>query len=95
MKVSMHAVKRFVQRVLQKEPTKENLYQFSLVLNKLLGGVEVRGVKGYVVMPGFSDFVAAYENGVFTTVLKKEWVKKEMLYKSGKLSRRDFLKSKL
>jgi adenine deaminase len=54
--------------------------------------VEVRGAKGYVVMPGFSDFVVVYENGSFLSVLKKEWVREKVLYKAGKISKREMRK---
>jgi len=93
MKASYHFTKRFIQRVLKKSDfTKKEFYMMYVYLNKILNNLEVRHSRGYVVMPGFSDFIIAYNEGIATTILKKEWIKHELMFRSGKISKREYLK---
>jgi len=96
MKATYHLAKRFIQRVLNKEEFSETeFYSIYIYLSNVLKNVQVRGVKGYVVMPDFNDYVLAYNEGVVTTILKKEWVKDDLMYFSNKMSKKDFLKAKV
>jgi len=96
MKATYHLAKRFLERVLKKaEFSDEDVYKIYFYLNSVLKKLQVRGVKGYVVMPDFSNYVLAYKEGVATTILEKEWVKEDLMYFSNKISKKDYLKSRL
>ena len=95
MKATYHLAKRFLERVLKKaEFNEEEIYKIQFYLNNVLQKLQVRSSKGYVVMPDFNKYVLAYNEGVATTILEKEWVKEDLMYMSNKINKKEFSKIK-
>ena len=92
MKITRHFTKRFIQRVLKREFNNQEFYEIHFYLEKMFEKIKVRNIRGYFVMPGHSDFVVAYEKDIIKTLLKKEWVKDEILFRSGKISKKEYKK---
>ena len=95
MKATFHSAQRFLQRVLKKETyTDLEIKEIYFYLNELFKNIIPRSYRGYCPFPDNSDFVIAYQENKVTTILPKEYVKEEMLFSSGKLSKRDFRKKR-
>ena len=70
MKVSKHAVKRFLERVKGvKDFSKEEYKKTSLELTNLFKDVVTN--KRFVVVPHYPKFVGVIKNGVVVTILEK------------------------
>jgi len=93
MRVSVHATKRFLQRVLKKESyTSKELRDIYFYLNEMIKNIIPRSYRGYCAFPGNSNFVIAYQENTATTILPKEYIKEEVMYSEGKLSKKEFRK---
>jgi len=95
MKATFHLAQRFLERVLKKENyTEEELYKIYFYLKQVCSTIIPRNYKGYCVLPDNSNFVIAYTENTATTILPKEFVKDDLLYFGGKLSKKEYKKLK-
>ena len=95
MKASIHMAQRFLERVLNKNSySKKELYNTYIYLSEICKNIMPRGYRGYCPLPENSKFVIAYNENVATTILPKEYVKYDVLYNNGKLSKREYRRRK-
>ena len=93
MRATFHLAKRFLQRVLNKESyTSKELNDIYFYLNEIVKTIIPRSYRGYCTFPDNPNFVIAYQENIATTILPKEYIKEDILYLEGKLSKKEFRK---
>ena len=72
MKVTVHAAKRFLERVMSKTNyTYSDVNMALLFLEKTLQDVVVRSTSKHFVLPGFKNFKVVYRENTVITILPK------------------------
>jgi len=95
MKATKHLAQRFLERVLNKDSYSKNEFQNIMIyLKEVCKNIVPRSYRGYCPLPDNSNFVIAYSENVATTILPKEYIKYDILYNDGKLSKKDYRKIK-
>ena len=72
MKVSIHAAKRFLQRIFKKERySKAELFRAKALLEKEVGTIVVIGKKRMIPLPSFPQARAVFTDNTIVTILTK------------------------
>jgi len=75
MKVSYHAVERFLQRVMQKKSIKkDDIYLAYKFLEAETKDIVLHGNKKFFRLPSFKNYVAVVTQNTVVTILPKEYL---------------------
>ena len=73
MKVTYHATKRFLQRVLKKEHyTMQEFYQMKKQLEKLFAGIIPGSYTRPFALPNYKGYVVVHQGDTVITILEKD-----------------------
>ena len=76
MKVTIHAAKRYLERVLKKDSySKKELYETFVYIKNPFKDIVTTTYKGFCPLPDNPNFVIAFEENRANTILPKEYLK--------------------
>lgn len=74
MKITYHAVERFLQRVMNiKHITKQDIQKAYIFLEKETKNIVVNGYKNYFALPSFKNYKAVVIDGSIVTILPRQY----------------------